>query len=71
MDHDSPAVIYIENWNELCRLCLRNDQPLQNLFFEESTLESVQEVTNLTVSNNISMRLFNRLIFICFTVYCR
>lgn len=69
MEHDTQTVIYIENWNELCRLCLRNDQPLQNLFFEESTLESVQEVTNLTVSNNISMYLFNRRTFICFTVY--
>jgi hypothetical protein len=50
MDQEQQGVIYIENWNDLCRLCLRNDQPLQNLFYEESLLENVQEVTCLSVS---------------------
>lgn len=64
MDHDSQAIIYIENWNDLCRLCLRNDQPLQNLFFEENILENIQEVTNLTVSNNyVNVVLFEYLTF--------
>lgn len=49
MDQENQGVIYIDNWNELCRLCLRNDQPLQNLFFEEILIENVQEVTNLNV----------------------
>jgi len=50
MDQENQSVIYIESWNDLCRLCLRNEQKLQNLFFEETLLENVQEVTNLHVS---------------------
>jgi len=50
MDQENQGVIYIENWNDLCRLCLRNEQSLQNLFFEETLLENIQEVTNLQVS---------------------
>lgn len=42
--------IYIENWNDVCRLCLRNDQPMQNLFVEQHFLENIQEITNLAVS---------------------
>lgn len=50
MEPENQSVIYIENWNDLCRLCLRNDQPLQNLFFDDTFLENVQETTNLNVS---------------------
>lgn len=50
MDQENQGVIYIDSWNDLCRLCLRNDQPLQNLFFDETLLESTQEATNLNVS---------------------
>lgn len=70
MDPENQSVIYIENWNDLCRLCLRNDQPLQNLFFDATLLENVQEATNL----NVSYQLLNVSIkkkLTCFTVYCR
>lgn len=50
MDQENPGIIYIENWNDICRLCLRNDQPLQNLFYEENVLENIQEATNLNVN---------------------
>ncbi|XP_050427832.1 zinc finger imprinted 3-like isoform X3 [Adelges cooleyi] len=55
METESQGVIYIENWNDLCRLCLRNDQPLQNLYYEESFLVNVQETTNLSFSVDDSL----------------
>ncbi|XP_001948942.1 zinc finger protein 391 isoform X1 [Acyrthosiphon pisum] len=63
MDQENPSVIYIENWNDLCRLCLRNEQKLQNLFFEETLLENVQEVTNLHF--NVEDSLPNSICKIC------
>jgi len=50
MDEENQNVIYIDNWNDVCRLCLRNDQPLENMFVEQNFLENIQEVTNLVVS---------------------
>ncbi|XP_050534885.1 gastrula zinc finger protein XlCGF52.1-like isoform X2 [Daktulosphaira vitifoliae] len=49
METDSQGVIYIENWNDLCRLCLRNDQPLHNLYCDESFLVNVQEASNINI----------------------
>ncbi|XP_015364050.1 PREDICTED: putative zinc finger protein 286B isoform X1 [Diuraphis noxia] len=63
MDQENQNVIYIENWNDLCRLCLRNEQKLQNLFFEETLLENVQEVTNLHF--NVEDSLPNSICKIC------
>ncbi|XP_026807903.1 zinc finger protein 25-like isoform X2 [Rhopalosiphum maidis] len=63
MDQENQGVIYIENWNDLCRLCLRNEQSLQNLFFEETLLENIQEVTNLHF--NVEDSLPNSICKIC------
>ncbi|XP_060876933.1 gastrula zinc finger protein XlCGF26.1-like isoform X1 [Metopolophium dirhodum] len=63
MDQENQSVIYIENWNDLCRLCLRNEQKLQNLFFEETLLENVQEITNLHF--NVEDSLPNSICKIC------
>ncbi|XP_027838155.2 zinc finger protein 250-like isoform X1 [Aphis gossypii] len=63
MDQENHGVIYIENWNDLCRLCLRNEQSLQNLFFEETLLENIQEVTNLHF--NVEDSLPNSICKIC------
>jgi len=49
MDQDNHSIIYIDNWNDICRLCLRNDVPLQNFFYEKSLLDNIKEVTNLNV----------------------
>jgi len=50
MDQENQNVIYIDNWSDVCRLCLRNDQPLENMFVEQNFLENIQEVTSLVVS---------------------
>lgn len=55
MDEENQSVVYFSDWNDLCRLCLRNEQPLQNLFFEENLLENVQEATSLDVSTAVSV----------------
>jgi len=49
MDQVNHSIIYIDNWNDICRLCLRNDVPLQNFFYEKSLLDNIKEVTNLNV----------------------
>ncbi|VVC46097.1 Zinc finger C2H2-type,Zinc finger, AD-type,Zinc finger, RING/FYVE/PHD-type [Cinara cedri] len=55
MDNENQTVIYIHNWNDICRLCLRNDQPLQNIFLEMNMLENIQEITNLSFSEEDSL----------------
>lgn len=52
MDQENQHVIYVDNWSDVCRLCLRNDQPLENMFVEQNFLENIQEVTSLVVSQH-------------------